>query len=266
MAAKKQLGQVLIEKGLANEGQIKEALRMQAGGKRRLGYILVRMGVLTNDQLLNVLEEHAGVEVADIDKTIKPEVKSLMPRYLCTRYSVIPLSFEGSNVVRLAMLDPSDDEAIRDIEQYLDKAVKPYLAHEEKIKTGIIKHIPYSMKDLFNSPLSGKVMRAVAVLLLVGIGFSGYYSYNAYNLEKFGEITVSGPLTTYKNHDLMLGVEEKSISLTGHAAYADGLYKVAFSNTQDLKAFLERKRSSFSEKQYEWLTWAIDTDIPARKR
>jgi hypothetical protein len=266
MATTKQLGQVLIEKGLATEEQIKEALRIQVGGNRRLGYILILMGVLTNDQLLNVLSEHIHIPIIDIDQEFRSEAKSIMPRYLCSRYSVIPFALENHNVVKLAMLDPSDDEAIRDIEQYLGKAVKPFLAHQEKIKIGIMKHIPYGIKDFINSPLSPKLVRFVGFILILGIVFTGYYSYKSYKIEKYGEITISANVTTYKNHDLMLGVEDKSISLMGHGAYAEGFYKVAFTNTQDLKAFLEKKRKSFSDKQYEWLTWAIDSDIPSRKR
>lgn len=266
MAATKQLGQVLIEKRLATEEQIREALRIQVGGNRRLGYILILMGVLTSDQLQDVLSEHINIPIVDIDKEFRNEAKSILPRYLCSRYSVIPFALENSHVVKLAMLDPSDDEAIRDIEQYIGKAVKPFLAHQEKINIGIMKHIPYGVKDLINSPLSPTLIRIVGFALIIGICATGYISYNAYKIEKQGTITTSANVTTYKNHDLMLGVEDKSISLMGHAAYAEGFYKVAFSNTQDLKSFIERKRSSFSEKQYEWLTWAIDTDIPSRKR
>jgi len=266
MATTKQLGQVLIEKGLATEAQIKEALRLQVGGNRRLGYILILMGVLTNDQLLNVLADHISIPIVDIDQEFRSEAKSIMPRYLCFKYSAIPFALENNNVVKLAMLDPSDDEAIRDIEQYIGKAVKPFLAHEKKIKTGIMKHIPYGVKDLFNSPLSPKLIRFVGFLLILGVSLTGYYSYNAYKLEKYGSITTSGNVTTYKNHDLMLGVEDNSISLMGHGAYAQGFYKVSFNNTADLKSFLEKKRSNFSEKQYEWLTWAINTEIPSRKR
>lgn len=252
MAKIKLLGQVLIEKGLVSEQQITEALRIQVGGNRRIGYILTQMGVLSNDQLLEVLSDQLEVPLIDIDEQFNKETKSILPRYLCRKYTVLPLFKEDNNVLNLAMIDPSDDEAISDIEKYTKKVVKPVLAHGQAINTAIGKKIPYTFNDLLHSPVSliAKSAGVIAVLLLC---LTGYFTYQYVMTEIYGTVTTSESVTTYKNHDLMIGVKGKTISLMGHAAYADGFYKVTFNSLKDFKSFLLHKERKFSQKQYEWL-------------
>ena len=264
MATTKRLGQVLTEKGLVTSEQINEALRIQVGGNRRIGYILTQMKLITEDQLLEVLSDQIDVPIISIDQEFKQEVKSILPRYLCKRYTVIPVSLGKNNVMNLAMIDPSDDDAIKDIEQYTNMAVKPVLANGREINTAIEKFIPLSSKDILNSTLSNRVLKIAGVFALLLLCLTGFFTYKYIQIEKYGTITVSGDVTTYKNHDLMLGVEKNSISLLGHGAYAEGFYKVSFSNPNDLKSFLERKQKSFSEKQYNWLMWVVNDSLPSR--
>lgn len=261
MAKIKLLGQLLIEKSLVTEDQIDEALRIQVGGNRRIGYILTQMGVLSNDQMLEVLSEQLDQPIIDIDNMFSEEVKSVLPRYLCRKYTVIPLSIKDNNVLNLAMIDPSDDEAISDIEKYTKKVVKTALAHGESINIAIGKKIPYTFNDLLHSPVSliAKSAGVIAVLILC---LTGYFTYQYVMTETYGTVTISGPVTTYKNHDLMLGVEGPTISLMGHAAYAQGFYKVTFNNAKDLKSFLQHKKKKFSEKQYQWLMRVANDSLP----
>jgi len=164
------------------------------------------------------------------------------------------------------MVDPSDDDAIADIESYTGLVVKPMLAREKDISGAIKKYIPFSARDLFNPQVysrATKVTSFIALILLLVIGIA---SYHYIKVEKYGTVSVIGDSTTYKNHDLMVGVEANGkISLLGHGAYAKGFYSVTFNSAKSLMAFLEQKRENFSDKQYDWLSWVIVNQLSAGK-
>lgn len=263
----KRLGDILIDNGLATSEQIDEALRVQVGGNRRLGYILLKMGVISDNQLIDVISQQMDVPIISIDNEFSADVKSLLPKYLCQKYTVIPVSRGSNNILNIAMVDPSDDAAIADVEGYTGMVVKPMLAREKDISAAIDQFIPFSSKDIFNPQVYGraaKVTTAVALTLLIVVGWASYrYIQN----EEYGTISVVDDVTTYKNHDLMLGVEGTGkISLLGHGAYTKGFYSVNFTSVDGLKTFVEQKRKNFSDKQAEWLLWIIDNKLTAPKK
>ncbi len=263
----KRLGTILTEKGLATSEQIDEALRVQVGGNRRLGYILIKMGVISDDQLMDVLSHQMDVPIITIDQEFKDEVKSVLPKYLCQKYTVVPVSKGSHNILNIAMVDPSDEVAIADIEGYTGMVVKPMLARTHDITAAISRHIPFSLKDIFNPQVYtrlAKITSTLALLLLLVVGWASYrYIMN----EKYGSISVVDDTTTYKNHDLMVGVEGNGkISLLGHGAYTNGFYSVNFSSVETLKTFVEQKRKNFSDKQAEWLLWVINTKLAGAKK
>jgi hypothetical protein len=264
---KKRLGVILTEKGIATSEQIDEALRVQVGGNRRLGYILIKMGVISDDQLMDVLSQQMDVPIISIEQEFKDEVKSVLPKYLCQKYTLLPVSKGNNNILNIAMVDPSDEAAIADIEGYTGMVVKPMLARAKDISAAINRFIPFSLKDIFNPQVYGrfaKIATSVALVLLIVIG---WVSYHYIMNEKYGSISVVGDTTTYKNHDLMVGVEnDGKISLLGHGAYTKGFYSVDFASVETLKTFVEQKRKNFSDKQAEWLLWVINTQLTGTKK
>lgn len=262
MAQKLRLGEILLERGLVSASQIEEAVRIQVGGNRRLGYILIKMGILSDDQLLEVLSDQLGLTIISVASEFTAEVKKLLPRHLCRKYTVIPISVGSNNVLNIAMMDPSDDAAIDDIESYTGMVVKPLLAREKDISAAIGTSIPYSLRDIFNPQTFSRVSQFLSVIALVLLLITGAFAYRYLQTEKYGEISMVGTSRTFKNHDLMVGVEEDGkISLLGHGAYASGFYSITFDSGKSLNAFIEQKRKNFSDEQYQWLLWVIQNNI-----
>lgn len=251
------LGDFLVDKKLTTPDKIEEALRKQVGGGRKLGYILVKMNVISADKMAEALSEHLGVPIVDINEKFSPEVKKVLPRYLCKKYGVLPLSFQKNNTLELAMSDPMDEDTIMDIEHYTRMAVQPHLARHSDIEKSR-SNITFSIKDLFNSEtkiLSTGVVGLIALLLLIPLGV---FTFNYVQKERYGTVSQTATHTLYKHHDLILGVDQVGkVSLLGHGAFSDGYYSVAFENSSFLKSFLQTKEKDFSEKQMTWLDWAI---------
>ena len=255
------LGDLLIQQKLLDQTTLEQALQMQAGGRRRLGHILVKMNVITEDQLVETLSEQLDQEICSIETSHSADVGGIIPRYPCKQYSVLPLSFEKNNSLKIAMTDPSDDEAIRNLEDFTGMAISAVLARKSDIEREIPQRVPFSLKEFFSPQGNTMLTRlgvAACLLLIVAIGG---FTYNYIQNVKYGDITVTNGTTTYSNLDLKLGFDDKGkISISGRGAFTQGFYSVSFTNQAILKAFLTSRKDDFSEKQRNWLSWVLSQE------
>ncbi|MEE4661432.1 MAG: ATPase, T2SS/T4P/T4SS family [Halieaceae bacterium] len=60
--ATKKIGELLLERGLIQDMDLRKALQLQANSRDRLGTLLVRSGAISEDALLPVLAEQLGME------------------------------------------------------------------------------------------------------------------------------------------------------------------------------------------------------------
>lgn len=258
MSDKKRLGELLIDSGLITMEDCNRALKMQVGGNRRLGRILVKMGAITSDQLLGILSTQFDSPIINIVQEYKASAKEILPRYLCSKYDVFPLCLENDKILKVAMADPSDIEAITDIENFTGKAVQPCLARQADIQQAIKKFVPVSFSDIFNPQRHtryAKITSAVALILIIAVAG---FTYQFYTQTKYGTITRTGTTTIYKNHDLMVGLEQSGkTTLLGRGAHAGGYYSITFDSPAALADFVENKKNDLSSAQYEWTRWAI---------
>ncbi len=258
MPPKQRLGDLLINAGLLTEDNLKRALQVQVGGNRRLGSILVKMGFITADQLHTVLSEQLGMPIITIKEKFSPDVKRIIPKYICKKYSIIPLSLGDNNLLNLAMVDPSDNEAISDIEQYTGRVAQPFLAAKNDIDKSIQGLIPWTLKDLFNPQTSSRMTAIVATVALALIVVTGVQFYNDKMLAEHGKIESKNDGITYANRELFVTYhKDGKVSLRGHGAYTTGYYSIGFSDKSSLNLFITRKKDDFSNKQLDWLNWVM---------
>jgi hypothetical protein len=255
---KKRIGELLLEAGFITDDQLQQALRIQVGGNRRLGRIFLQMKAITADQLQAVLSSQLKLPIVDIEKEFDVGIRKIIPRYLCNRYSVLPLGMVNDQILKVAMTDPSDTEAIMGIEHLTGKAVEPCLARYEDIIAAIKKHIPFSIQDLFSPDLSAMIAKAAAGIALVLILGLGILTYQFYTQAKYGSITKTAESTLYKNLDLMVGFAANgNVTLLGRGAHAAGYYSITFSSRDELNRFLDGKKNDFSESQWYWVQWVL---------
>ncbi len=257
-AQRKRLGEILIQSGLITEENCNRALKMQVGGNRRLGRILVKMGVITSDQLLETLAAQFEMPIVVIEQEYKPDEKNLLPRYLCNKYEVFPLGLDRDTVLKIAMSDPSDSEAITDIENFTGKAVQPCLARQADIHQAIKRHISLSVSDIFNPQSYTQYAKVASALALVLIFIVTGFTYSYYVQAKYGTVTRTAGATIYKNHDLMVGIDQTGKStLLGRGVHANGYYSISFNSPTELSKFVDNKKDDLSTIQYEWAKWVV---------
>jgi len=259
MASSKRLGDILLDMGLITRAELDTALKIQVGGNRRLGYLLIKMGCIDEEQLQTVLTEQLGLEQVDIEQAFEPGVRRILPRYLCRKYNLIPLALGDLNTLKVAMTDPSDNEAIRDVEQYTGKVLQPGLAPHSAIEKAISRHIPWGIKDLFNPLNTQKITTVTAVVALALIVITIMQYNNDRHRALYGTTREVNNGVVYQNHELLLEFDRSGrASLQGHGAHAAGTYSITFDNVEALKKFIRSKQSDFSSEQRKWLDWALE--------
>jgi hypothetical protein len=140
----KTLGEIAIEAGLVNRASAARAGRMAEERKQPLVVVLVRELGVDEVALVGALRKQTRVPLIDpATVEIDPEALRQLPRDVCARLRVLPLSLttDGSGkLLRIAMADPTDTSAIAEIEQltHCDVEVNalPLSAIDELVDTG----------------------------------------------------------------------------------------------------------------------------------
>lgn len=139
---KKLLGQVLLERDLVNEEQLKEALDVQEINGKPLGEVLVDIGHTTSKLVMEVMSDYLSMEVVDIeDVNFTQDVLDKIPHSIAQLYRIIPIAFEEP-VITIAQQDPLDIQQIDDLRFLLKYEAKPVLVEREDVANAIDKYYP----------------------------------------------------------------------------------------------------------------------------
>jgi len=135
------LGELLVQKGIISQDQIRIALTEQKKQKEHLGKILVRLGFATEAVVLDVLGGALGQQSIDLSKVVvDSEAVRLIPKDFARRYRILPLTYElNRNRLTVAMADTLNVVTIDQINALLggDVEVVPLLATEADIEKAI---------------------------------------------------------------------------------------------------------------------------------
>ena len=106
----RQLGQVLIAKGILSEDQLRIALLEQMKSNLPIGKLLVALGFVTEATLRDALSESLGKQSIDLSNVIvDPAALALVPRQLAKRHHLLPLVYdEELHRLTVATSDTSD--------------------------------------------------------------------------------------------------------------------------------------------------------------
>ncbi len=131
------LGDVLVAAGLLTPSQVEQASARQQTLGCRLGEALVRDGVLSQDQVNWALARHLRLPYVEVSPdSLDADLARRLRPGLLYQHGVIPLLRLG-NVVTLAMADPTDSEAVREVADALGCDVQRAVARGEAIRRAL---------------------------------------------------------------------------------------------------------------------------------
>ncbi len=150
---RKLLGQILLERKLVNESQLKEAFDVQKINGKALGDILIDLGHTTNDLIMAALSDYLGLEIVSLSKVkLKPDVLMKIPPAIAQLYRVIPIAFEDSTLT-LTQEYALNIGQIDDLRFLLPFNIKPVLADKTEVADALEKYYPgehESVKELMD--------------------------------------------------------------------------------------------------------------------
>jgi type IV pilus assembly protein PilB len=137
-AETKKLGEMLVDAGLIDQGQLQSALRHQRIAGGRMGSNLVAMGMISEDALMDFLAAKTGVPRLDV-KSLKvpPEVLRRIPRRLAEQFTLLPVAFKEPRSLVVAMADPSDLNAVDGARFASGLTIEPMVASHSALKHAI---------------------------------------------------------------------------------------------------------------------------------
>ena len=124
------LGDLLLEKKLISEQQLKEALVEQRVSGRKLGRVLIDIGAVSEADLHTCLATYLNIPFVDLaHMSLDPKIVSKLPESHARRHRALVLK-EDQRGYLVGMADPTDLFAFDELSRLLGKPIRLALAKE----------------------------------------------------------------------------------------------------------------------------------------
>src|SRR5438067_7720498 len=144
MPPRKRLGQLLTEMKIVDEHQLQSALGHQKQWGGKLGAILVQKGFCREEQVVTALSEHLGMPAVRLSQVkVDPRAVKMVSKSVAERLHVFAYEVSGSGrseVITIAMSDPTDLSAVDQLAFHTGKRIKPMLAGDSEVVQAIHQH------------------------------------------------------------------------------------------------------------------------------
>ncbi len=136
----KQLGELLLERGIISQSQLEQALNVQRDKGGLIGEILVEFGFVKEDDIAQSLTAQYGFPYLPLSNyEVNPEITSIIPSRVARQYLLVPIDKIGNNLT-LAMSNPLNVQAIEDVELLSGCSVQTFVSTSSDIKRAIEKY------------------------------------------------------------------------------------------------------------------------------
>jgi hypothetical protein len=136
------LGEMLIAARLIDEVQMQIALAEQKRTGRRFGSTLVDLQFIDENVLAAFLSKQIDIPcISLLHVDIPKKVLRKLPRWIVVECKAVPVRMDGDRL-EVAMVDPTDVEALRRVEEAAGTTVTPLIAPESSIATMIERYYP----------------------------------------------------------------------------------------------------------------------------
>ena len=136
----KQLGELLLDRGIINQGQLDQALNLQRIKGGLIGEILVELGFSKEEDIAQSLTAQYGFPYLPLSNyDVNPEITGIIPGRVARQYLLVPIDKIGNNLT-LAMSNPLNIQAIEDVELLSGCSVQTFVSTSSDIKRAIEKY------------------------------------------------------------------------------------------------------------------------------
>jgi hypothetical protein len=136
----KQLGELLIERGIISRQQLDKALTVQKEKGGLIGEVLVELGFAKEEDITQALTAQYGFPYLPLaNYEINSEIIDIIPSRVARQYLLIPVDKVG-NSLTLSMSNPLNVHAIEDVELLSGCSVQIFVSTLSDVKGAIEKY------------------------------------------------------------------------------------------------------------------------------
>ncbi len=140
MANDNRLGELLVREKLISIQELQKAREHQKASGDNLGKSLTKLGYVSDTEVTEFIANQYNVPAVDLDEyELDSEIVELIPQDVAERHKIIPISRAGTSLV-LAMVDPTNLNAIDDVKFLTGYNVEPVVASESAIDKALESH------------------------------------------------------------------------------------------------------------------------------
>src|SRR6476661_7996826 len=133
-AASRRLGEFLVERKVLSRDALEHMLERETQEGVPLSKILINEGLVGEKDLVAAVAHQVGIRFIDLSQTpVHPTVDRLVPAELARKYLAIAVELDGADLV-VAMVDPSNREALAALESATGWPIRPAIAVRTEVK------------------------------------------------------------------------------------------------------------------------------------
>ncbi|MFA5276303.1 MAG: hypothetical protein WC417_05375 [Candidatus Omnitrophota bacterium] len=136
----KQLGELLVDRGLINPDKLEKALNYQRDRGGLIGEILVELGFVKEEDIAQALTAQYGFPFLPLSNyDINTEILNIIPSRVARQYLLIPVDKIGNNLT-IAMSNPLNVQAVEDVELLSACSVQVFVSTSSDVKKAIERY------------------------------------------------------------------------------------------------------------------------------
>ncbi|MGC8863436.1 MAG: GspE/PulE family protein [Armatimonadota bacterium] len=139
--ARKDLGEVLVARGIITPEQLAQAREVQRSAPGDIGRIIIDLGFAEEKPVTEARAETLGLQFVDLStQRVDPSAVAAVPEQVARRHKVFPISKNGTKLI-VAVVNPNDPVAIQDLRLTSGaQQIAIALATEDDVMEAIDRH------------------------------------------------------------------------------------------------------------------------------
>jgi MSHA biogenesis protein MshE len=130
---KLRLGDMLVAQGVITSAQLTGALAEQKRSGRRLGRVLIEDLAVSEENIAQALSQQLRLAYVELTlDMVSARIVKLLPEAAARRFRVLPID-ETGNLIRLGMADPTDYQALDDVQRLMGRELDPVVVTETRL-------------------------------------------------------------------------------------------------------------------------------------
>jgi type IV pilus assembly protein PilB len=200
------LGRILIKMGVLDRDKVHECLKIQGqrGGKVQIGQIFLELGLVEEGQLQRALAAQRGMEYISLDGIdIPSDVVEKVPAQMAKTYHIVPIEYNQQlNELSVALDNPENFRATDDLSTLMGFKVTAKITDSEALEKALAKYYETQQDENINElidEIQGDTFLAE---------FDGRNQ--SIDLDELKELSESNPVKKLLNLVLLQAIRDKA--------------------------------------------------------